>query len=54
MQNEDFDRLVADESHARLLVEMYARNGFPKDRVIRVGEGGETEEFDITETGYNS
>ncbi|WP_445372050.1 hypothetical protein ACH518_04695 [Methylomonas sp. HW2-6] len=54
MQNEDFDQLVAHNTHARLFIEMYARNGFPKDRVIRILEGGEIEEYDVNETGYNS
>lgn len=53
-QNEGFDQLVADKTHAKSFIEMYARNGFPKDRVVRVIEGGEIEEYDVTETGYNS
>lgn len=54
MENSDFDKLVGDKTHARVFIEIYANNGFPKDRIVRIAEGGEIEEYDVKETGYYS
>lgn len=52
LENDEFDNMVRDMTHAKGFVEMYAECGFPKDRIIRILENGSIEEYSIDYTGY--
>jgi len=52
--DEEFERLVADQTHASTFIEAYVNAGFPKDRMIRIMEDGSIEEYEKDFAGYVS